>query len=1128
MSHRLGLLGEIEFRNNEGQLTPLTRSNQRRLVAVLGSHYRQPVASDWLADLLELTPGGLRTRIRRIRERLGDDAVVTQASGYRLGDLRVDVEEFEAQRHRARQLEATERADALIEALQIWRGEALNEFAHESWAAGEAARLNELRSTALDDLAETYMQIGRFSEAIAALEAEVLHHPFRDRTRRLHMTALARAGRTPEALRAFQEYRTFLIDETGTEPPTVTRELEQRILARDLDLDEALVSPAMGDAPPPPGVVITLVAAAIEPDAAPSEVLIDLREQQREQLDDPAQVIEVSELGFVAKFDDPIGAVGYAEQLQRTRVAAVQGSTEDFGLSIGIHSGLGTDADGVYLRTTIDGADRVRQAASPGSVLMSSTTAELVAPHGGFTLLPRGHHRLHDGSALELTELVWDQGAVERGRLRTITDTPTNVPVIRPKLIGRNQDLAAICTLVEEHRLITIVAPGGSGKSAIAIETAASLLPRYPHGAFVVELAAIDDPALITNAIVRSLGLRADTGSHSPESLAAALQGQRALVVIDNAEHMLDHVADLVEALVAVDGPTFLVTSREWLDVSGEQTYFLPRLTARAENGRTHGAALFLANAAAAGVRTDALDDHIIEELCARLDHLPLALELAAGAAIHLSPEQIIGSLERGERLRATRRRNRSRRFTSVDEMLDGSFDLLDADERSLLLTLGVFRGPTLVNAIEGLWDRSHQRSTAEVLGNLVLRSLVVAQPHGHDVTYHLLETVRDFVRDRAATADSRVAVRRAHRDWFLEWSTPGSLLDQYASTERARQLQTQLPNLREAMQFSADHGEATAVRRQAAQMAVLWFTFLHGDEGLRWFGVGERPIEDHTERLHHLMGKLTASFASEQWGTAIDVSSALARECGSGDRPEMALGSALVAVTQIADSNLAFEWIETAEKCDARFGHQVRPLIDHLAGDLYVQAGEYHQAIDRYDQALDALDREAFAWFTSSELIGIGLCRHLLGQTERACAPIEEALELARSMPDSLGGITRGVVAQSVVLSALGQHRNAHQGLLNEIERNERRTASIAIRAEPVAAALHLAIDANEHDLATRLWSVSESLGLKHRSPWQRLLITSAADRLTSAGMAPSPITPSIDEALEACRAFLHRGATQ
>jgi DNA-binding SARP family transcriptional activator len=253
------LLGAVRFVTDEGVTVALPSASQRRLLAVLALASGATLRPEYLSDLLDVSSGALRTSVSRLRSRLGEETISTDAVGYRI-TCPVDIEMFTDLLVESD--DGPDRLTALDEALALWEGEALDEFRHEPWAEAEAARLDELRCVAVEDRAELLIGRGRAPEAVASLEAHVAAHPLRDRARGLQIQALASDGRQADALRAYQDYRTTLVEETGTEPSALVRSIERRVAAgwaggHDADEDQAgrAPGPAATFAVPLPGVL---------------------------------------------------------------------------------------------------------------------------------------------------------------------------------------------------------------------------------------------------------------------------------------------------------------------------------------------------------------------------------------------------------------------------------------------------------------------------------------------------------------------------------------------------------------------------------------------------------------------------------------------------------------------------------------------------------------------------------------------------------------------------------------------------------------------------------------------------------------------------------------------------------
>ncbi|MCX5196468.1 AfsR/SARP family transcriptional regulator [Streptomyces sp. NBC_00249] len=409
---------------------------------------------------------------------------------------------------------------------------------------------------------------------------------------------------------------------------------------------------------------------------------------------------------------------------------------------------------------------------------------------------------------------------------------------LRPRLtsfVGREPELAALDSDLARFRLVTLTGPGGSGKTRLAEHAAAA----QPESGWLVELARLDDPAAVPGAVLSALGLRESTlvsREKTPAEDPATLlvehcAHRRLLLVLDNCEHVVGAAAALAEHLLThCPGVRILATSREPLGVPGEclrPVEPLPPATAHR---------LFADRAATARPGfTPADDPAAVAEICARLDGLPLAIELAAARLRLLTPRQIADRLDDRFRLLTGGARTLLPRQQTLRAVVDWSWDLLDAPERAVLARLSVFAGGCDLAAAEAVCaDPSYE--VADVLGSLVDKSLVVAEPGPDGMRYRLLETIHEYAAERAAEhttadpADARATARRhtAHYLAFAEQAEP--LLRSAAQLPWIRRVETELDNLRSALhRTTATTPDAAPDHASAQRLAVAlgWFWWL-------------------------------------------------------------------------------------------------------------------------------------------------------------------------------------------------------------------------------------------------------------------------------------------------------------
>ena len=370
---------------------------------------------------------------------------------------------------------------------------------------------------------------------------------------------------------------------------------------------------------------------------------------------------------------------------------------------MGLNTGEAELREGDYYGQSVNRAARIMAAAHGGQVLVSQTTARLLEDSlpPAVTLVDLGEHRLRDLARPEHVFQVQHPGLPDEfPPLRSLDSYPTNLPAQRTSFIGHDHDVDAVCAELRDHRVLTITGVGGVGKSRLAVQVAATVLPRFPDGAWLCELASVTDDGTVADVIADAVGVPAGSGP-ARDALPWFLRNRQALLVIDNCEHLLAPVTELVDDILArCPQVVVLATSREALGVPGEQTYTLGTLLppvgsdAKAVAASSAGR-LFLERAQAA--RHDfVLDEENAEavaQLCARLDGIPLAIELAAARVRSLTPAQILDRLDERFRLLTGGTKVRGRHQT-LRGALAWSTDLLEPEERVAFAGLSVFVAP--------------------------------------------------------------------------------------------------------------------------------------------------------------------------------------------------------------------------------------------------------------------------------------------------------------------------------------------------------------------------------------------------------------------------------------------------
>ena len=409
--------------------------------------------------------------------------------------------------------------------------------------------------------------------------------------------------------------------------------------------------------------------------------------------------------------------------------------------------------------------------------------------------------------------------------------------------MGRDPELTQLRELLAQSRVVTLTGAGGVGKTRLAIQVAAAIAPEFGDGVWYVDLAPLTDPELVPVTVARALGLPDQPGRSTMDSLLRFVRDRRLLVVLDNCEHLLDACAELVVALLGGAARlTVLATSREAIGVAGEVSWRVPSLslddealelfTDRARHARP-GFAISDDNAATVG------------EICARLDGVPLAIELAAARVRALSPAEILDSLHDRFRLLTGGARTAVRRQQTLRASVDWSHALLTEPEQVLFRRLAVFLGGFDLDAAQTVAGGGdvQRYQVLDQLTLLVDKSLVVTDESGGRTRYRLLETVRQYALEKLGESGEADAVRTRHRDHYTALA---ALLDAPAGTDyeqRIEQAKTEIDNLRAAFGWSRENSDVELALTLASSLQPLW---QRGRlrEGLAWFDATFADLE--------------------------------------------------------------------------------------------------------------------------------------------------------------------------------------------------------------------------------------------------------------------------------------------
>jgi predicted ATPase/class 3 adenylate cyclase len=533
--------------------------------------------------------------------------------------------------------------------------------------------------------------------------------------------------------------------------------------------------------------------------------------------------------GFGVAFSKAGDAVGAALSAQRR--LADQEWPEDVRLRVrmGLHTGEAEERDGDYFGPEVNRAARLMAIARGGQIVCSQATADLVGGHlpGGVSLADLGVHRLRDLSEpLRVFQMAGDGLPNRFPPLLSMDAFPGNLPLQVSSFIGRDIELARVAKVLGEARVVSLTGVGGVGKTRLALRAAAEELPGFREGAWLVELQAVRDPEAVAAAVAAVFRLADQAGMSTLEVLIDFMQSKQLLLVLDNCEHLLNPVAELVDALERTcSGVVVLATSREGLALEGERVLPVPSLSAPAADADVATVAdseavrLFVDRAGWVDPDFELTESNAsaVAQICQRLDGLPLAIELAAARIGTMTPAELARRLDRRFDTLAGGRRRAVQRHQTLRAAIDWSYQLCSEGEQRLLARLAVFAGGCSEEAAEAVCGEEplSGREVFELLAGLVAKSLVVAQRDGSITRYRLLETMREYGEDRLAEYGETDQLRRRHAEYYCEVEAElGERLEGPEQLDAHRRVAAERDNLLAAVNYAIDTADGDLALR--------------------------------------------------------------------------------------------------------------------------------------------------------------------------------------------------------------------------------------------------------------------------------------------------------------------------
>ncbi len=574
---------------------------------------------------------------------------------------------------------------------------------------------------------------------------------------------------------------------------------------------------------------------------------------------------------FFLVFSTPMAALTIAIGLQQALHDHEWPSAGTVSVRMGIHTGEGVLGGDNYVGLDVHRAARISAAAHGGQILVSDATRAQIAPGlpEQIGLRDLGEHRLKDLAHPEHLYQVTIAGLREEFPVpKSVEAAPTNLPEHLTAFVGREAELEAVLEALTQARLVTLTGTGGAGKTRLSIEAGRASSLRYLGGTFFAALGKIDDPDLLASHVAAEMAVPEQVGRSIEATLIDHLQPRQALLILDNCEHLADAAAVLVEHLLQhCSQLTVLATSREALSIAGEQLFVVGPMSLpgpEAEIGQILAAdavRLFVARASEVSPGFDAKRwARECVEICARLDGIPLAIELAAARSGMLTPADILSRLEDRFTLLTSRSRTAAPHHQTLEAAIDWSYNLLDNESRRLLRSLAVFRGGFTIEAVAQVCfaDPDGEDTVLDHLTELRDKSLLTLEATFSESRYGLLETIREYADIRFHREGEFEAAALRHRDYFTGLARRES--KRLAGSDQLSALaalEADHDNFRAVIRRTLEEGDIDSAADMAGWLVWFWYIHAHFTEGERWAGRLLDSLPDNPDRpwLRLLLG---------------------------------------------------------------------------------------------------------------------------------------------------------------------------------------------------------------------------------------------------------------------------------
>ncbi len=745
------------------------------------------------------------------------------------------------------------------------------------------------------------------------------------------------------------------------------------------------------------------------------------------------QVVKTTGDGFFAVFPSTPDALHCAVEAQASLQSASWKATGPLRVRMALHSAEVEQVQGDYFGPAVNQTARLMALASGGQVLVSQAAFDLVgsAPKG-IVLRDLGEHRLKDLSRSErVYQAVFGGLPSDFPALQSIDAFPNNLPVQLSSFIGRELELERVGQLLSSTRLLTLTGSGGTGKTRLSLQAAANALHNHRDGAWLVELASVVEPGLVLPAISAALKVREQPGRSLLDVLGDFLHSKDLLLVLDNCEHLIAACAEVADQLLRLCPRLhILASSREALGIAGETTFLVPSLSippakqshpaeslAQAVAGR-----LFIerARSAVPGFQVSDVQAPDLVKICQRLDGIPLAIELAAARVKVLSLGQLASRLDDRFRLLTGGSRSALPRQQTLRALIDWSYDLLSEQERKSLRRLSVFAGGWTLEGAEAVAaDPGESADMLEMLAQLTNKSLAMAeQARGRDMRYRLLETIRQYAREKLFDSGEGELLRDRHLAYYLRVAEAVEYMNMSPRQgDWMDWCETELDNLRAAIDWGMGQEPEAALRLLVA-VGVGWVrrgftsdtqqllqTAIERTESLP--AVAVDSVDSRSAVLakawYGLGSTYIAQGRNDQAQECFEHSLGLNSRLGNDAQQAYAIGMLGFAEGLLGKNVEAEQHLHESEILARRTGNKAAlgMALGVQANFMAYSLNDPQKARRFNDEALQIARETGVPWVLGQTILGIARIAGLEGRYEDACSQFREAASIYQGLGD-------------------------------------------------------------------------------------------------------------------------------